>query len=459
MKVLTNKNRLVLITLAVILLVHAIILFKLIFFPYPELFIYPYLTEQGLLPYKQIIDQHFPGLMFLPINLNNLGMTDEYIARWWLVGLVVFTQILLFLISSKIFNDFRKAILVNIFYLIWQSFFEGWVLWIDSFLSLFYLPAFYFCYQFLAKFRKRDLMLCGLFLSISLLFKQVAIPLAILVFILFFYFRPNLQTIVYFLIGFLPIPLLMVGYFYFKGIFGDFWFWTVTFNLTTFAKYGRKLPFLTGIIRVCGVYSPILLLNLCKDRKLVICLLVFIAGSLTTAFARFDFVHFQPSLPFIAIASSAVLFKVWEIPGYRLLAIGYFLMTIFWLSIFYKGHIGEKVFFFDENTKLISSKIRQYVKIKEEIFLFGPVPHLYQMSNTIPAGKIFVFQFPWFIMETEDRFIEALRVHPPNLIVRDRSVIIEDQPIIEYAKRLDDYVEKNYYVKEKIGVSEFMLKK
>lgn len=458
-ELINNRNLLAWIILTVVLLVHSTILFKLIFFPYPEIFIYPYLTNQGLMPYKQILDQHFPGLMFLPINFNNLGMTDEYIARWWLIGIVILTHIILFVISKKILNSTKKAIFVNLFYLIWQPFLEGWVLWIDNFLPLFYLPAFYFCYQFLAKFRKRDLIFCGLFLSISVLFKQVAIPLVMLVFILFFYFRPNLQTIFYFLIGFLPIPLLMVGYFYFKDIFGDFWFWTVTFNLTTFAQYGRKLPSLTGIIRVFGVYSPILLMNLCKDRRLVICLLVFIAGSLATAFARFDFVHFQPSLPFIAIASSAVLFKVLEIPGYRLLAIGYFVITILWLSIFYKGHIGEKVFFFDENTKLIASKIKQYVKPKEEIFLFGPVLHLYQISSTIPAGKIFVFQFPWFIMETEGRLIKALEISSPSLIVRDRSVIIEDQPIIEYAKRLDDYVEKNYYVKEKIGVTEFMLKK
>lgn len=458
-ELINNRNLLACITLVVILLVHSIILSKLIFFPYPELFIYPYLTNQGLMPYKQIFDQHFPGLMFLPINFNNLGMTDEYIARWWLVGLVVFTHILLFLISSKIFNDFKKAILVNIFYLIWQPFLEGWVLWIDNFLPIFYLSAFYFCYQFLAKFRRRDLILCGLFLSISLLFKQVAIPLILLVFILFFYFRPNLSTVSYFLVGFLPIPLLMIGYFYFKGVFNDFWFWTVTFNLTTFAKYGRKLPFLTGVIRVCVIYSPVLLLNLLKGRKLMISLIVFIIGSLTTAFARFDFVHFQPSLPFVAIVSSAILFKLWAKPKFRLLIIGYFLITSLWLSIFYKGHIGEKVFFFDKNTKFISSKIRQYARPKEEIFLFGSVLHLYQMSSTIPAGKIFVFQFPWFIMETEDKFVEALEISSPNLIVRDRSVLIEGQPITEYAKKLDEYIDKNYYVKERIGVTEFMLNK
>ena len=445
--------------LLVIVSLHVFILFKLIFFPYPELFIYPYLTDQGLLPYKQIFDQHFPGLMFLPINLNNLGMTDEYIARWWLVGLVVFTHILLFLISSKIFNDFKKAIFANLFYLIWQPFLEGWVLWIDSFLPMFLLPAFYFSYSFVNKGGLIKVFLAGLFLGMALLFKQVVIPLAGLVFLLLLYYKKNINTVICFLAGFLPLPSLMVAYFWVIGVFREFWYWAVIFNLTTFAEHGRKFPFFTGVIRVVGIYFSVIGIPFLKDKKFAVTLLVFIIGSLSATFARFDFVHFQPSLPFVAIASCAILFKLWAKPKFRLLVIGYILITSLWLSIFYKGHIGGKVFFFDENTKLIASKIKHYVNPKEEIFLFGPVLHLYQMSNTLPAGKIFVFQFPWFIMETEDRLIEALRISSPKLIVRDRSVIIENQPIIEYAKKLDDHIEKNYYVNEKIGVTEFMLRK
>ena len=67
--------------LVLILITHVFILTKLVFFPYPELFIYPYLTNHGLKPYSQILDQHFPGLMFLPINFDNLGMNNEVSAR------------------------------------------------------------------------------------------------------------------------------------------------------------------------------------------------------------------------------------------------------------------------------------------------------------------------------------------------------------------------------------------
>src|SRR3989339_1236932 len=86
--------------LGIILLIHALVITRLIYFPYPEFFIYPYLTNHGLKPYSQILDQHFPGLMFLPVNLNNLGMTTPETARLWSIAIVIIIQLMLFFIGS-----------------------------------------------------------------------------------------------------------------------------------------------------------------------------------------------------------------------------------------------------------------------------------------------------------------------------------------------------------------------
>lgn len=449
-----------LIILVFILLLHGFILTRLIFFPYPELFVYPYLTNQGLVPYQQIFDQHFPGLMFLPINFDNLGMRDEVVARWWLITTVLLTQILIFWIGLKIFKDVKKALLANLLYLIWQPFLEGWVLWIDTFLPLFLLPAFYFTHLSVTGGEKRNVILVGFFLSLALLFKQVILPLIGLVFLLLFFYRRSLKMVAYFLLGLLPIPLVITFYFWSLGIIRDVWFWTVVFNLTTFAQYGRKYPFFTGVVRLVGIYSPILLLPLIKERKLMMTLLVFIIGSLAAAYARFDFIHFQPSLPFVALATSVVFFKLGEFSKARFLIAAYALIAVFWLVIFYKGHLGSKVFFFDDQTSRISGKIKQYTSPKEEIFLFGPVPHLYQMSNTLPAGNIFVFQFPWFMMETEGEFLAVLQNNPPNLVVRDRTVVIEERYYIgKFALKLDEYIEKTYETFDKVDRTEFMRRK
>lgn len=100
-----------LIVLGLILLAHVLILSKLLFFPYPELFIYPYLTNHGLKPYSQILDQHFPGLMFLPINFDNLGMSDAAVARIWSIVIVLLTHIILFYITSSILKSKKRPYL------------------------------------------------------------------------------------------------------------------------------------------------------------------------------------------------------------------------------------------------------------------------------------------------------------------------------------------------------------
>ncbi len=447
--------------LVIILAFHGFLITKLIFFPYPEFFVLPYLTNQGLVPYKQILDQHFPGLMYLPINFDNLGMTTSEIARVWLIAVTLLTQIMLFITARKIFKSDKKALGVCLFYLLVQPFFEGWVFWIENFLPLFYLPAFYLSYKFITDKKKHSyyIVLIGLLMGLSILFKQVALPLAFLLGALLFYYQRNLKTIFLYLIGLLPIPILMVVYFWLLGALKEFWFWGVWFNLTTYAKYGRPKPDLASITRVIGVFSPILLIPLINNHKLSLLLVVFLIGSLAGTLDRFGFIHFQPALPFLALIIVSSLPWLWGKLIGKLLIVGYFLVLIYWLNIFFRGHLSSKVLFFDQPTFEISQKIKSLTKPKEEIFIFGPVPHLYQLSQTIPAGRIFVYQFPWFLMESEDKFVMVLKTSTPSLVVRDRSVIIDGQSITKFAPKLDYYIEQNYNVIDKIGSTEFLKRK
>lgn len=438
------KNNLTFCLLGLILLVHAFLLTKLIFFPYPELFIYPYLTNHGLLPYSQILDQHFPGLMFLPINLDNLGMNNEVIARVWSIAIIVLTQILLFYISSKILRSKRKALLVNFLYLIWQPFFEGWVLWIDSFLPLILLPAFYALY-------KRRIFLTGLLLGIGIIFKQVLIPLSGLILIYIFWENKKFKDIYKYLLGLLPPIILMLVYFLIQGTLKDFWYWTVVFNLTVFAQYGvKEVPTLAHLSRVAVVFGASLFALFSKEKKIVYTLLIFLMGSLAGVFARFDFVHFQPALPFAIIATVYGLGRLGGLGKLGVTSI-YGLILIWWLIIFYKGHLGDRVISFDSQAKDLAVKIKHYTNPGEKIFVFGAAPHLYQMADRLPAGNIFVFQFPWFMMVAEDRILAGLLRDQPQIIVADRMIEIEGQKITDFASKIDKFIQENYYRIDNVG--------
>lgn len=454
------KNNLQYFLLGLILLVHAFLLTKLIFFPYPEFFVYPYLTNAGLKPYSQIMDQHFPGLMFLPVNFDNLGMNDEFSARIWLMVIVSITQLLIFFVSRAIFKSEKKALAVNLLYLIWQPFFEGWVLWIDTFLPLFLLPAFYLTFK-IAESNKTDfrkLFLLGLFLGIGVVFKQIILPLAGLIFLYLIWQKKDPKPAMYFLAGIFPPVAAVVYYFFSIGVLKDFWYWTVVFNLTIFAQMGRKLPFFTGIVRAGFVTFFSALLIFLKNKKLAQILAIFIIGSLTAIYARFDFVHFQPVLPFALIATVAGFGEIWKQKWARFMLAGYLAVIVWWLSIFYSGHLSGKVMFFDAQTKMIAGKIKQYTNEGDKIFIFGAVPHLYQMSKTLPAGDLFIFQFPWFVLVTEEKFLEGLKKDDPEIVVSDRTVEIEGKKITEFAKDLDQYIQQKYQLIDQVGVTQILRK-
>lgn len=438
--------------LGVILFTHLFILSKLIFFPYPELFIYPYLTNQGLKPYAQILDQHFPGLMFLPVNFDNLGLNTIDSARIWSISIVIIIHIMLFIVSNEIFKSRHKAIFVNILYLIWQPFFEGWILWIDSFLPILLLPAFYLFY-------KRHFFLTGLLLGTAIIFKQTIIPLSCFVWLYIFWMTRNLKTSFKFLIGvFIPFGLIAL-YFISIGVFRDFWFWTVTFNLTTYAKSGRgAVPSLAHFTRVLLVFGVAFLVSKKINLKEVQILLIFLIGALLGLTTRFDFVHFQPALPFAMLATVYVLVNLKEV--WRLRFIGaYGLVMFWWLIIFYKGHLGNRIISFDPDTINLAAKIRNYTNDKEKIFIFGGAPHLYQMSKTLPAGDIFVFQFPWFLQVAQDRVLDGIKEDEPEIIVSDRSIEIEGVKITDFAKNIDQYINQNYQKIDSVGTADILRKR
>jgi len=447
-----SKNNLQYFLLGLILLVHAFILTKVIFFPYPELFIYPYLTNHGLKPYTQILDQHFPGLMFLPINFDNLGMNNEAAARVWLIGVVIITHLLLFFIARHLFKSSFKALLVNLLYLVWQPFFEGWVLWIDNFLPLILLPAFYVLY-------KRKFLITGILLGLGIVLKQTIIPLSIFVLIYMLLTKRDFKTVLFYLLGlFIPVGLT-AAYLVGIGVFWDFWYWTVIFNLTIYAKFGRgEGPTLAHFSRVLLVFgSSLLVIRGIKLREVQI-LLIFLAGTLLGLSTRFDFVHFQPALPFALIAFVYSFKWLNKFLRWSIIVI-YGLTIVWWLAIFYRGHIGNRIVSFDSNTMTLAAKVRSYTRPGDRIFVFGGEPQLYQMSKTLPAGNIFVFQFPWFYKVAEGRVLEGIKQDEPGIIVADKTMEIEGVKIIDFARDIDQYIQSNYQRIDNVGTAEILKRK
>ena len=269
------NNKYYLVGIFALVVTHLVLISRLTFLPYPELFVYPYLTNIGLVPYAQIFDQHFPGLMFFPVNLGTLGIVQPQSALVLHMGIIAFTHILLFYITYKLFKSFKAAFLVSFMFLLWQPFLEGNMLWIDSFLPLLLLPSYYFLAK--PKSDYKSILLTGFFLGMALVLKQVILPLIVINFLLFVIKREFKNSLV-FIFGAAILPFSMLIYVLSKGVFDDFFYWTITFNLTTFAKMGRKYATLGQLVKIAILYLPafiILSYYLLKKSRTQILLLLY----------------------------------------------------------------------------------------------------------------------------------------------------------------------------------------
>lgn len=427
--------------LLLIILFHLLLVSRLNFFPYPELFIYPYLTNIGMTPYSEILDQHFPGLMFLPINLGTLGINSPQSMFILHLFIIAITHVLIFFASRKLIG--KDTLYANIFYLLWNPYLEGNVLWIDSFIPIFTISS----YLALSKSKTK---LGGFLLGVGMLLKQIIIPLAGLVFI-YYLIKKEFKNAFKFIEWFSIPGILMVLFYLKQGNFSDFFYWTVTYNTTTFSEFGRKYATLVELSKFFIIFSPAFVasgyLFFRKEKDKLIA--IFFFTSLLFAYARFDFIHLQPSLP-VASILFAYIFSLFPDKLSKNIIFVYVLLVSINLGVYHQALKSREVKFMGDLEYSLSAEVRKYANEGDPIFTLGGIHNIYYLTNTRPSGNVFVFQFPWFMRETESRVLSGLISDPPKVVLRDKSASIDKMSINQYMPQLNDYVEKNYYLVAKI---------
>lgn len=444
--------------LVLIITFHSFILTKLILFPYPELFVYSFLVKNGLLPYKQIFDQHFPGILMLPTNVYDFGLSSPESARLFLIGLTVASHILLFLVAKMVLKNEKRAVLANVIYLVLQPLFDGHILWIDSFLVPVLLASIYFFLRFLDKKTIFSLATSGFLMGTVIFLKQAYFPLFLFLGIPVYLVRKSIKDVVVFLgVGVIPLLLLLV-WIYEEGIIKEFFYWTFIFNIQVYGPMARKLPTVKQLIRLAIFFLPaiyVFVARFKKDFKILI-LGIFLFVSALPAFSRFEFVHLQPSLPFMILF--IVLF-LRETKNRLILPVSLLILltTVVWLPVYYKGHLGSFVYFFDKDTVASAKKAQALTKPKDSIFVFGTQPVIYPLANRLPSGGVFTISVPWNMKAAEDKILQGLNTNPPKVVVRDSSATIDRSKVVEFAPSIESYINKNYLMIDKIGANEILI--
>lgn len=448
------------ILLVIIIAAHVLILAKMVFFPYPELFLYPYLVNHGFLPYKQIFDQHFPSILMLPINISTFGLSSPATARMFSIGLAIFTQIFLFGISRSIFKSEKKAILVNLFYFFIQPVFEGYVLWIDTFIVPVTLAAFYLLWRFFEEKKLTFAFWAGLFAGLSVFIKQSMLPLAVVVGILLLVRSKSFKAATIYGAGVLVPLAVLLSWIIKNGIFADFYYWTVKFNLEVYPKMAGKFPTLKQLARGIVFFAPAALLFLTKARRKLVNIIagLFLVFSLGAAGNRFELVHLQPALPFVAYLTVSFV----EALGKRLRLIfllAIFVPSAFLVSYLLRGLISTYVYFFDETTVATANEVNELTKPGDRIFIMGSQPIIHPLADRMPAGGVFSVSLPWNMKVVEDTILVGIEKDRPAAVVRDSSAIIDGIVVLDYMRKIDKFVNANYKLAKKIGPNEILIPK
>ena len=176
------------------------------------------------------------------------------------------------------------------------------------------------------------------------------------------------------------------------------------------------------------------------------------------AYARFDYIHLQPALPFAVLI---LTYSIIRVPKrlFKIVVLGFLAISAFLVLPFYRVNSGSRVLFFGQLERDIATRVEELTQPGDKIFAFGTTPHLYQITNRLPPGNIFVFQFPWFMVVAENMVLSGIINDPPKLVVRDKSATTGGENLVNYMPNINRFIDENYQLVDKVDGIEVMLRR
>jgi hypothetical protein len=429
-----------------ILIFHLFLLIKIKFTAWPEMLLWPYLMLNGLSPYKDIAIAHTPLLIFdlaVFFKIFGLGIIQLKIFTWVLIAV---TDLLIFLISKRLYGK-KVAVISTMVFAVIQTYFDGNGLWFDLALSSLALINFYFV-------REKKYLAVGVITSLMFLTKQTA----------FWFFVPLLaeivatkketkKNIVKLLKGAVFTGVVFLVGISLWGVLGDFWFWVIKYGIFT-------LPLSQGQIQLPGIRSLvvslypflILLLYMLKKARNPKYLILWVFAGAMAAYPRFEFFHFQPALPFLALGAGLTLSRINLPKGFiiKTFLTLYLVGFLYLFSSFFIRNYNEGTRFHENDVQRVVEYVRNNTSPEDKIFVINWWDHVYALTDTLPATRPWVPQLEWYqeLPGIKEKEVRDLSVNRPKLIVfQNRS----DFGLSSYIPdKVLEFVMSDYIVKEKI---------
>jgi len=410
-------------TILLLLFFHVVLIY------FREFTLYPFLASHGFLPYKNIIDQHFPAIFFGPLSLPAFLTVNP----WPLLGIFIITLCLtdVLLYATLIRLKAHHPLMWLVFYIVSSSYFSGNVLWIETFINLF-LSGWIFLSFSKSKF---SCFVSGLLISQILLLRPTILPA--LIFLIFGLSLPLTPTLILGFVSGFAVPGI---YILRHGLLQDFYRLAFDFNGRVYPQSALLLPAKRQIVTLVLWLSPALY-HLWKKKKIL--LLLSLASLLLLIYPRFGYEHLQPLFLLTTI--------YWALNSGKSNLVLHALVLIFLcLNILSSIRHPYGNYFLSPEVKSISQTTKALPG--DTIYLLGASDLIYPLSGKVPPGLVYLPSLPWYYSQTDfvDRVIRSLSDKKTPVLV-DYSTIVDGINIVENSGSIYEYIKMNFIEGQKIG--------
>lgn len=446
-----------------VLLGHVYLLLNTRFTLWPEMVIYPYLLNNGFILYKDIINPYTPIFTYsLSFFSKYFGyLPPPYQILTW--SIIILTDLLIFLISNKIFKSRILATISLTFFIIFSIPFGVNGLWYDLVQTPLILVSFYFAYAYFKSPKKlKSLIIASTFLSIAFFIKQQTVWFYIWLAIIVFLKNKNnpRQLLKNFLIILSPLLLFTIicsAFFYSLNNFQDFVFWTFYFPFFQASKMPgyflpptkRQLLILLGLLVLLLPFLKVRdkKTNLIKGASLFL---------LPFAYPRFDYFHL---IPFLALSSLSFGPNLKALISASLkMKITFSIFVVFMILItarFLTTNYQKEVRFFEQDIFKAATLVKILTSEEDRIFIQNGPDQVVVLAQRLPT-RPWAIQFPWYleIEKTQARILEGIKKDDPKLVVYKPYTGEGKYQIGSYKpKDIASYLDSNYQNLDQISDS------
>lgn len=422
---------------ASILLLHTVLILFKGYFLSIEFTLYPYLTAHGFLPYREIIDHHFPTLLFGPFALPAFLTGNPWLLLPVFLLVLLLTDVILY--SILIRYKVKSPLVWLLLYVVSSVYFAGNVLWIETFINLLLVS-----WIFLSFSRTKINFLVSGFLFSQILLLRPTITPAVFLFVYGLSLPFTRELIMGAIVGFLIPGLYLVRF----GLLVDFYRLAFEFNSRVYPRLSMLLPAKRQILLLLLWLAPISF-SLVKNKKFI--LLAALLSLLVHIFPRFGFEHLQPLFLMGII--------IWaKNPPKTPTVIYLMIFSLLILNMVSTMRHRYGNYFLSPEVVNISRTAKELPGYS--LYLLGASDLIYPLSGKLPPNYTYLPSLPWYFNEPDlvNKVIDSLKNNDTPVIV-DYAASVDGYNVVVDGNPIYEYIKMNFIPGEKIGHYQIFLPK